>query len=102
MVCEQVQELLRSVQEEGHMLSVPEMAALFQCRGADFAAVTGAAHALRQRLCGDTVAYAVNRRVTAHVLPLQPCSTVTLGVFSFGGCSMCRHDPLGFCHSQRQ
>lgn len=68
MACEQVQELLRRVLEEGHALSVPEMTALFQCRGADFVAVTGAADALRQRLCGDTVAYAVNRRATA--LPL--------------------------------
>ena len=60
----QVEVLLRRVLEDGHQLSIEEMVTLFQCRGADLAAVTSAANALRQRLCGDTVSYAVNRCVS--------------------------------------
>ncbi|KAK9903357.1 hypothetical protein WJX75_003703 [Coccomyxa subellipsoidea] len=59
----EVEDLLLQVLDNGHELSEDEITALFSARGADFDAVCRAADTLRQRLCGDTVAYAVNRNI---------------------------------------
>jgi FO synthase len=47
----------------GAALNESEIVALFASRGADFAAVCGAADRLRAEACGETVTYVVNRNV---------------------------------------
>ncbi len=47
----------------GEALSESEVVRLFQSRGPDFAAVTKAANTLREKLCGDSVSYVVNRNI---------------------------------------
>ncbi|BDA50059.1 FO synthase [Coccomyxa sp. Obi] len=59
----EVKELLDRVLHRGHELSEDEITALFYARGADFDAICRAADTLRERLCGNTVAYAVNRNI---------------------------------------
>ncbi|MDX2202945.1 MAG: 5-amino-6-(D-ribitylamino)uracil--L-tyrosine 4-hydroxyphenyl transferase CofH [Hyphomicrobiaceae bacterium] len=49
--------------ESGQTLAEAEVAALFDARGADFAALCQAADRLRQRRVGDTVTYVVNRNI---------------------------------------
>jgi len=47
----------------GDGFSEPEIAALFRARGAEYDRVCGAADQLRQKVCGDTVSYVVNRNI---------------------------------------
>jgi FO synthase len=49
--------------QDGADLRPAEIERLFQAHGADFEAVVGAADALRRRVNGDTVTYAVNRNI---------------------------------------
>jgi FO synthase len=48
---------------KGDALGEPDVVALFDARGADFAAVCRAADRLRAARCGDTVTYIVNRNI---------------------------------------
>jgi FO synthase len=57
-----VQALIEKAQAT-ESLTEAEIVRLFQARGDDFAAVCRAADALRQRLNGDVVSYAVNRNI---------------------------------------
>jgi FO synthase len=60
----QVRRLLDAVlSPAGHELSEREMVLLFAARGADVDAVCGAADFLRRAVCGDEVAYVVNRNI---------------------------------------
>lgn len=55
--------MLDGVLEGGRPLQQPDIELLLRCRGADFAAVVGAADRLRRTVCGDTVSYVVNRNI---------------------------------------
>lgn len=48
----------------GHELAEHEIVELFNARGEDFWHVCATADRLRQRVCGDTVGYVVNRNIT--------------------------------------
>ena len=61
-VSTRVREALANV-ERGERLDESDVVALFGARGEDFAAVTGAANALRQAMNGDTVSYVVTRNI---------------------------------------
>ncbi len=48
---------------QGRILTAEQIVTLFEARGTDVARVLGAANALRQTLCGDTVSFVVNRNI---------------------------------------
>ncbi len=59
---------------DGLALSEPEIIRLFQARGDDFYHVRAAADRLRQRVCGDTVTFVVNRNINYTNVCEYKCS----------------------------
>ena len=57
----------------GQRLSETQIATLFSARGTDFETVCQTADQLRQDVCGDTIAYVVNRNINYTNLCLYKC-----------------------------
>ena len=59
----EIRTLLDKAQSRHARLSVSEISSLFNARGEDYLAVCQAADQSRQKFCGDTVSYVVNRNI---------------------------------------
>jgi len=60
--------------ERGERLAEPEIATLFAARDVDMAELTARADALRRKVCGDTVSYAVVRNINYTNICAYKCS----------------------------
>jgi FO synthase len=62
-VSKNISALLEKIQSDHCSLSVDEVSSLFNARGGDYLAVCEAADQMRERDCGNTVSYVINRNI---------------------------------------